>query len=131
MSFGNPNLARTSFRYSHAMASARSKTGRHRKTPDQVARAVGLRVRQLREEKEFSFDAFVEECGLGRGYVSELERGLVVPGLHALVRLAAALEVTVADLVIGDTAREKLFEATRTLPDARIRALLEQVPRKA
>ena len=112
------------------MPSARSKTGRHRKSADPAAKAVGLRIRQLRKEKEFSFDAFVEECGLGRGYVSELERGLVVPSLHALLKLADALEVTVADLVIGDTPREKLFEATRMLPEGRVRALLDQVLEK-
>ena len=38
---------------------------------------------------------------------SELERGLVVPGLHALDKLATALNVTVADLVLGTTQREQ------------------------
>jgi transcriptional regulator with XRE-family HTH domain len=112
------------------MPRVRGKTGRHRKVPDPAAKVVGARVQRLRKEKEFSFDAFVEECGLGRGYVSELERGLVVPSLHALVKLAAALEVTVADLVSGETAREQLFEATRTLASAQVEALLEQVRKK-
>lgn len=86
---------------------------RHRQTPDPLAASVGDRIRRLRREDHFSFDAFVEETGLGRGYISELERGLVVPTVGALARIAEALEVTIADLVIGDSERERLFEELR------------------
>jgi len=94
--------------------------------PDPLALAVGTRIRQIRKEMDFTFDAFVEETGLGRGYVSELERGLVVPTIHALAKVATALEVTVADLVLGDSAREQLFAATRGLADGDVRAILER-----
>jgi transcriptional regulator with XRE-family HTH domain len=83
-------------------------------------------VRKLRGEKGWTFDAFVEECGLGRGYIRELERGLVVPTVTALAKLAAALEVTVADLVLGDSPRERLFEVVRLLDDKNVAALLKQ-----
>ena len=53
---------------------------------------------------------------MGRGYLSELERGLVVPTVTTLARVAEALEVTIADLVVGDSPREQLFEVTRDLP---------------
>ena len=96
----------------------------HRKKPDPLARAIGLRVKKLRIERDYNFDAFVEETQLGRGYISELERGLVVPGLHALARIAVALELTVADLVLGDTPREVLFAATRGLSKTQIDRLL-------
>ena len=72
---------------------------------------------------EFAFDAFVEETGLGRGYVSELERGLVVPGVGTLSRVAKALGVTIADLVSGDTERERLFDELRGRPITVIRSL--------
>jgi transcriptional regulator with XRE-family HTH domain len=104
--------------------SRRQAAPRHRKKPDPLARAVGVRVRQLRDERAFTFDAFVEECGLGRGYISELERGLVVPTITALAKLAKALEVPVADLVTGDSLREQLFEATRDLVDGEVKKLL-------
>jgi transcriptional regulator with XRE-family HTH domain len=106
-----------------------AKKDRHRKKADPAALQVGRRVRRLRDERQFTFDAFVEEAGLGRGYISELERGLVVPGLHALTKIAAALEVTVADLVLGDSPREQLYEATRGLSDADLRRLLADVQR--
>jgi transcriptional regulator with XRE-family HTH domain len=85
---------------------------------------VGAQIRRLRFEDGFTFDAFVEETGLGRGYISELERGLVVPTLTSLDRVAVALEVTVADLVVGEDPRERLFDVARRLPPVEVRRLL-------
>jgi transcriptional regulator with XRE-family HTH domain len=102
------------------------KAPRHRKHPDPAAKAVGLRVKELRQVlgPKGSFDVVVEETGLGRGYISELERGLVVPGLTALRSLAKALEVTVADLVIEDSLREQLFVMSRGLSQTQLKGLL-------
>jgi transcriptional regulator with XRE-family HTH domain len=90
-----------------------ARMGKHRTEPDPLAEKVGHRIRALRHETEFAFDAFVEQTGLGRGYISELERGLVVPTIGVLARVADALEITMADLVLGDTEREKLFAEVR------------------
>ena len=102
------------------------KAPRHRDHPDPAAKAVGLRVKELRKAlgPKGSFDVVVEETGLGRGYISELERGLVVPGLTALRSLAKALDVVVADLVLEDSPREQLFAMTRGLSQAQLRQLL-------
>lgn len=105
----------------------RGRSKRHRTTPDAVAERVGARIRLLREEADFSFVAFVEATGLGRGYLSELERGLVVPTVGKLQQVADALDLTIADLVIGDSLREQVFEATRGLTNAELRALLRQL----
>jgi len=102
----------------------RRTSAKHRKTPDALARTVGQRIRQLRAELDWSFDAFVEETGLGRGYISELERGLVVPNIRVIERVARALEVTMADLVLGDSPRERLYAATRGLDATELNALL-------
>ena len=64
---------------------------------------------------------------MGRGYISELERGLVVPTVHALAKVAAALEVTVADLVLGDSVREQIFAATRGVTDGELGPILEKL----
>jgi transcriptional regulator with XRE-family HTH domain len=85
---------------------------------------IGARIKALRAERKFTFDAFVGETELGRGYVSELERGLVVPTVTALARVAEALEVTIADLVVGASPREKLLEVTRDLPERAVEDLL-------
>jgi len=112
----------------------RSTTSHHRSQPDPMARRVGDRIRALRAEQNFDFDAFVEDSKLGRGYISELQRGLVVPTIHALAKLAKSLEVTVADLVLGDTPREKLFAAMRHLDPqdmARVADLVNSAARNA
>lgn len=100
---------------------------RHRGQPDPLAARVGLRIRKLRKDAEFTFDAFVEETRLGRGYLSELERGLVVPTIGTLARVARALEMTIADLVIGDTERERLFDELREAPVSAVRELRDRV----
>lgn len=74
---------------------------RHRATPERVSAELGARIRKLRRERGFSFDAFVGETDLGRGYVSELERGLAVPSLVTLCRVAEALEVSLVELLAG------------------------------
>ena len=102
-------------------------TKKHRTTPDPYAAKVGSRIRALREEADISFDAFVGETGLGRGYVSELERGLVVPTIRTLAKVARTLEVTVADLVLDDSKRAEIYEATRSMTERELAALLKTI----
>ena len=110
---------------------ARQRAPRHRVEPDPLAKRIGERVRALRKSEGFSFDAFVEETSLGRGYISELERGLVVPSVSSLARIADALEMTLADLVIGTTERERLFEELRDAPQEVVRSLRASVKGKS
>lgn len=105
----------------------RANSTAHRRKPVPIARTVGKRIRALRLARDWTFDAFVEETGLGRGYISEMERGLVVPSLETLRRVADALGLTIADLVLGGSAREHLFEITRELTAGDIRVLINQV----
>lgn len=71
-----------------------------------------------------------QKTGLGRGYISELERGLVVPTLHALARIAASLGLTTVDLVVGISPRERLFVITRAIPVSHVRELLRLATRR-
>lgn len=114
-----------------AAVSKRASRLRHRERPDPLAARIGQRIRQLRMAMEFPFDAFVEETGLGRGYVSELERGLVVPGVGTLARVASALGVTIADLVCGDTEREKLFDELRGRSVTLVRSFRDTVRKES
>jgi transcriptional regulator with XRE-family HTH domain len=107
----------------------RQKSARHRTKPDPLAKTVGARIRRLRLEQGLSFDAFVEEVGAGRGYISELERGLVVPTIGVLDKVARALGVTMADLVLGESPRERLYEVTRGLEKAEVAGLLARAER--
>ena len=65
---------------------------------------------------------------MGRGYLSELERGLVVPTIATLLRVATVLDVTVGDLVLtGDSPRELVFAATRGVAPAVLRRLAKDL----
>lgn len=111
------------------MARGRKASQSHRSTPEPLARRVGARVKRLRRELDWTFDAVVGETELGRGTFSELERGLIVPSLLTLQKISIALEVPIADLVLGDTLREQLFEAARGLSNGDLRAAIEYVRR--
>jgi transcriptional regulator with XRE-family HTH domain len=102
-------------------------SGRHRHIPDPLAERIGARIRALREDAGIGFDAFIARTGLGRGYVSELERGLVVPSVGSLTCVADALEITLADLVLGSSDRERVFDELRGQPAALLRQVRDVI----
>ncbi|MEU2612150.1 helix-turn-helix transcriptional regulator [Micromonospora sp. NPDC007271] len=61
--------------------------------------SFGLAVRRARTEKGISQEQLAALSGLDRTYVSGLERGKRNPTLATQERLAAALDVRIADLV--------------------------------
>jgi transcriptional regulator with XRE-family HTH domain len=54
---------------------------------------IGVRIRQLREQKKLSQGDIEEKTGLLRCYISRVENGHTVPSLETLERFAGALEV--------------------------------------
>ena len=60
------------------------------------AAGVGANIRQLRTAKGLTLDRLATLSELTRGYISLVERGLKIPSIAALLRMAAALEVNVA-----------------------------------
>jgi transcriptional regulator with XRE-family HTH domain len=60
--------------------------------------AFGIRVRELRQRLELSQETLAERADLHRNYIGGIERGERNVGLINVGRLAAALEVSVADL---------------------------------
>jgi len=65
--------------------------------------ALGSTLRTLRQSRGLSQEALADRCGLHRTYVGSVERGERNVSLLTLSRLARALDVEVADLVIGLT----------------------------
>lgn len=59
----------------------------------------GERLRELREKRELSLRSLADLAGMSYTYISDLERGLRVPSLTTVIRLAVALECKVMDLV--------------------------------
>ena len=59
----------------------------------------GSRLRLLREERGESQRSLAKLTGSSHAYISQMERGLKVPTLTMIIRLAVALECEVWDLV--------------------------------
>jgi transcriptional regulator with XRE-family HTH domain len=58
---------------------------------------VGPHIRDLRVAKGWTLDRLAASSQLTRGYISLVERGLKVPSVAALLRMAAALDVNVSE----------------------------------
>ena len=65
----------------------------------------GQRLRELRTDRGLSQYALADLCGSNKPFISELERGVKVPSLTMILRLADALECRVVNLV-------EVFDAT-------------------
>jgi transcriptional regulator with XRE-family HTH domain len=59
----------------------------------------GERLRELREHRGETQRSLADLTGMTHPYISEMERGLKVPSLTTLLRLAVALECDITELV--------------------------------
>jgi transcriptional regulator with XRE-family HTH domain len=66
----------------------------------------GERLRELRVQRNLTQTELAQRCGSNRPFISNLERGVKVPSLTTVLRLAEALECRTYDLV-------KVFDASR------------------
>ncbi len=64
-----------------------------------VGELFGTRLRELRHAAGLTREALAERAGLPHTHISAMERGIKIPNLMTLLRLAAALECKVAKLV--------------------------------
>lgn len=60
---------------------------------------VGRRIHEMREYRGLSMEELGAVAGVGAGYISRLERGLSLPGVEVLERLARALGTIPAHIV--------------------------------
>ena len=68
------------------------------KRVETVAKALGKRVRQLRQGRGWSQEHLADEAGMHRTYMWGIERGVRNPSLRHLTQLADALGVSIASL---------------------------------
>jgi transcriptional regulator with XRE-family HTH domain len=66
---------------------------------DDVRKRLARNLKSLRQAKGLSQEAFAEEAGLHRTYVSDLERGARNPSLTVVDKLARALDVPAGRLL--------------------------------
>jgi transcriptional regulator with XRE-family HTH domain len=63
----------------------------------------GARVRELRLARSWTQEDLADAAALTATYVGQVERGDKVPSLSVVLRLARALSVTPAELLVGFT----------------------------
>jgi transcriptional regulator with XRE-family HTH domain len=68
---------------------------------DELQKAFGQRVRQLRLRKGYSQEAFADHCGVHRTFMGTIERGETNLSLQNLARVAAGLGITMSKLLSG------------------------------
>ena len=64
-----------------------------------ICKQVGLNVKRIRKERNWSQEEFAFESGLHRTYVSGIERGIRNPTVSIVERLAVALDVEPFELL--------------------------------
>jgi transcriptional regulator with XRE-family HTH domain len=62
------------------------------------AEVFGQRLREVRQSRNVTQDALALTSGLTKAYISDMERGLKVPSLTTILRLAVALDCKVTVL---------------------------------
>lgn len=68
-----------------------------------IAAAVAQRIAALRKGFGLSFEALAQKAGVAKGTLVLIEQSRANPSISTLCRLAAALQVSVADLVAPQT----------------------------
>ena len=65
---------------------------------DLKAKAVGVVVRELREQAGHSQERLCNECGFDRTYISRVERGIINPTVSRLWKIADVLKTPLSQL---------------------------------
>lgn len=70
----------------------------------EVRERIGRNLRRLRNEREVTQEDFAADCGIDRGYISGVERGVRNPSVLTLVKITTALDVDIAELFDAEKA---------------------------
>lgn len=74
---------------------------------------VAWNLRRLRVKRGLSQEALAVDAGVDRSYVGRIERGAENPTVETLDRLAAALDVPAAELLLVPKSNEKPLPTLR------------------
>lgn len=105
------------------MVAARQVPSRSSAETDQLATEVGRRIRTLRTGAGVSLGMLAAESGLGKGTLSELERGRRNPTLETLYAVATALRLPLSHLLV-DSAPEGVGPGGSVASTARGRSVV-------
>jgi transcriptional regulator with XRE-family HTH domain len=73
-----------------------------------IAVYFGRMVKRLREEARYSQEALADKANLNRTYLGEVERGVAVPSLTTINKIAAALNLSTSQLIALSESHQKI-----------------------
>lgn len=73
-----------------------------------IALCFGRVVKQLREEHRYSQEALADRASLNRTYLGEVERGVAVPSLATIAKIARAFNLSASELVARSERQQQL-----------------------
>jgi transcriptional regulator with XRE-family HTH domain len=68
---------------------------------DPLLSALGGKIRELRTKQGYSQEGFADKCGVHRTFMGTVERGESNISFSNLAKIAAALSMTVSEVVSG------------------------------
>ncbi len=80
---------------------------------EQITEQACRRIRELRRSQDWSLDDLAGRSGVSRSMLSEIERGQANPTLAVALKIARALEISLAELV-EETVAPASIEVIRT-----------------
>ncbi len=80
---------------------------------------IASQLRALRRQRGLTLQEVADQAGIGRSYLSRLERGEKAPSIATIVRLAESLGVQVSHL-FGERLHDSLFLVTRRIDRGKV-----------
>lgn len=74
-----------------------------------IAICFGRAVKQLRGEYRYSQEVLADRASLNRTYLGEIERGVAVPSLATIAKIAQALNLSASELVARSERQQELI----------------------
>jgi transcriptional regulator with XRE-family HTH domain len=87
------------------------------KKPSERSPEVGQRIRNLREQRGWSYSELAQNSGVSRSYLYQIETGESSPTGEKLKNIANALGVSTSDLLGESTERLEIPESLKSFAD--------------
>jgi transcriptional regulator with XRE-family HTH domain len=84
-------------------------------TPNKLKKQLGLRLKELRLERNLKQEQIEEKFGFSYRYLGRLERGAVNPTLETLLKLCKIYKVSMSDLFMFSDVKSKSPEDSEAI----------------
>jgi transcriptional regulator with XRE-family HTH domain len=108
-----------------------SQEGPRRRKPSPLARAIGRRIRELREERGWAPRHLAALVGVRREQIEQYELGTALPTLRTLISFSQALRVSLDSLVLAESQAQHQLEDEELLRRFRAVGMLPWEARRA